>query len=464
MEIKDLLRQREGTRLEFMPNPDVRRLAESVVAFANTDGGTIVLGIDHKGRVHTDSSDDLGALIEEALQLCEPAFRDEDVPRWQLQETPDGSTVGQLTIRPLSYTVSVEGVEVYTRQAESNVYLPPEIVPVPRGALPFEETPVDEVTLDDLRTDLLDAYKTRRREAGHPSFDSDEELLRSVGAITGDGVPTVAGVLLFCEHPDVPLPQARIRIVHHYGKDEGEATTHIVTTAERYRGRRDIVGPARRMIEDALTYCMRMVGSVQTNGLDRQDKYEYPVQALREAIANAVCHRDYSLRGQQTEIRFYDDHVEIKSPGGLPAHITTENIMEEHYSRNPYLMRALYEWGAVEEMGQGMNVIFESMRRNGRPAPTLYNDPPISFTMTLQNATNRFEREYADRLNERQIRALTYLQSHESITNREYRDMCPEISSSEMARLDLKDLVEEGLLLRIGEKRSTRYVLKRVNE
>jgi len=458
MDILELLKREEGSRLEFMPEVDVRRLAQSIVAFANTDGGTILLGIDHRGRVHNENAD-LGAVIQEALSLCQPAFRDEDVPEWQFQETPDGSTVGRLTIKPLSYTVSVEGKGVYTRRPEGNVLTESAAILRPRGRLPIEETPVDSVTIDELRSDLLEAYKAKRREGGRPSYDSDEDLLRSIGAIDSEGVPTVAGVLLFCEHPETPLPQARIRIVYQYGKDEDESTSHIVNTTERYRGRKDIAGPARRMIEDALAHCVRMVGSVQTHGVARQDRYEYPIQALREAIANAVCHRDYGLRGQQIEIRFYEDQVEIKSPGGLPAHITLDNILEEHYSRNAHLMRALYEWGAVEEMGQGMNVIFASMQREGHPRPDLVAKP-TSFTIILHNAVNRIEREYGDRFNARQIRALQYLQEHESITNREYRELCPEIQS-EMARLDLKKLVDERMLIRLGDKRATRYILKK---
>jgi ATP-dependent DNA helicase RecG len=155
----------------------------------------------------------------------------------------------------------------------------------------------------------------------------------------------------------------------------------------------------------------------------------------------------------------FDDRLEISSPGGLPGHITLDNIVEEHYSRNPRIVSGLFEWGYIEELGLGIDRMIEDMVQAGHPAPT-FRASPYSFSVTLRNVrTPRIEPRWDLPMNERQMRALQYLQEHDRITNRDHRELCPGISA-ETARLDLSDLVEKGVLLRIGDKKGTHYILK----
>jgi ATP-dependent DNA helicase RecG len=192
--------------------------------------------------------------------------------------------------------------------------------------------------------------------------------------------------------------------------------------------------------------------------LQRQERYEYPLGAVREALVNAICHRDYAVIGQRVEVRLFDDHMEILSPGGLPGHVTISNLRDEHYSRNPRLVRGLYYWGFIEELGQGIDIIYEAMQMDHHPAPE-FRDTGRSFSVTLRNAVDSIELEYGDQLNARQIHALRHLMDHDRITNGQYRGLCPDVST-ETLRLDLRDLVEKGILLKIGDKRGTYYVRK----
>ena len=173
---------------------------------------------------------------------------------------------------------------------------------------------------------------------------------------------------------------------------------------------------------------------------------------------NAICHRDYSIQGQRVEVRLFDDRMEIMSPGGLPGHITVDNLRDEHYSRNPRLVRGLYYWGYIEELGQGVDIIYAAMEREHHPPPE-FRDSGRGFTVVLSNAVDEVQLEFADQLNERQVRALRFLAQNERITNRDYRDLCVDVSA-ETLRLDLRDLVEKGILLKIGDKRGTYYVRK----
>ncbi|MGW8318168.1 MAG: ATP-binding protein, partial [Candidatus Promineifilaceae bacterium] len=165
------------------------------------------------------------------------------------------------------------------------------------------------------------------------------------------------------------------------------------------------------------------------------------------------------LRGRRIEVRMYSDRMEVISPGGLPGYITVDNIVEEHFSRNPRLVNGLFQWGYIEELGLGIDRMIEEMVQAGHPPPD-FRATPHSFTVTLFNVRERAAvPRWTRSMNERQAKALNYVRENGSITNREYQRLCSDVSA-ETLRLDLVDLVERGLLLKIGSKKGTYYILK----
>jgi ATP-dependent DNA helicase RecG len=156
----------------------------------------------------------------------------------------------------------------------------------------------------------------------------------------------------------------------------------------------------------------------------------------------------------------YTDRLEIISPGGLPAYITVDNIVDEHYSRNPRVVNGLYQWGYIEELGLGVDRMIEDMVAAGHPPP-VFDAQSHRFTVKLFNRKDptKVIPQWEQNMNERQIKAMQFIQANGSITNRDYRDLCSHVGP-ESLRLDLADLVEKGLLLKIGDKRGTRYILK----
>jgi ATP-dependent DNA helicase RecG len=180
---------------------------------------------------------------------------------------------------------------------------------------------------------------------------------------------------------------------------------------------------------------------------------------VREALVNAICHRDYRLRGRRIEIRKFADRLEIISPGGLPGFITLDNIVDEHFSRNPRLVAGLYNWGYIEELGLGVDLGGRRIIKKGHPPPS-FKERTYSFAVSLSNVRERPPSPRWERtMNERQAKALAYIRENGRITNREYRHICPNVSP-ETLRLDLVDLVERGLLLKVGAKKGTYYILK----
>jgi ATP-dependent DNA helicase RecG len=321
----------------------------------------------------------------------------------------------------------------------------------------FESEPAPGATLVDLDKHVLDEYMRLRQErGGRPIRGNIQEHLVEIGAMLEDGTPTVAGMLLFGKHPQAFLPQSGIIFVKFLGADargrDGLAG---------YGRRVELDGPLAHMVERAWHIVMEetRVEAVVT-GLRRQEMPEYPRFAVREALVNAVCHRDYRLSGRRVEVRLYSDRLEVISPGGLPGYITLDNIVEEHFSRNPRIVAGLFQWGYIEELGLGIDRMIEEMLEHGHAAP-VFEAKPYAFTVRLHNTRERAPatQHWLPNMNERQIKAMTFIEENGRITNRDYRQLCADVNP-ETLRLDLVDLVDKGLLLKIGDKKGTYYILK----
>jgi ATP-dependent DNA helicase RecG len=453
-----LLSSGPGPMLEFMLEPDAGKLAEQIVAFANSVGGTVVVGMNDQGHISPDVCEYLEPILARAVQMCMPRFPAEELLRCH-HEQVSGGQITTITVEHSPYRLSVEGRGVFVRSGKLNIHLSPEQVAkdeVDRVVRNFEDEVIPGASLGDLDEALVEEYQ-RKRTARGPRGETltHQELLRDAGAVSAQEAPTTVGLLLFGRNPQRFLPQARIVLVRYKGTNVHEAAIG----SERYARRVDVEGPLARQVERAWEVLFEEINQESTvSGLERKEKFVYPPQAVREALVNAICHRDYGVSGQYVEIRLFDDRMEIMSPGGLPGHITLDNILDEHYSRNPRLVRGLFYWGYIEELGQGVDIIYGAMRREHHPDPE-FRDTGRNFTVILHNRVDWVAAEYGADINPRQMKVLRFLEKNDRITNSQYRDLSPDVTS-ETLRLDLRDLVEKGLLLKIGDKKGTYYVRK----
>lgn len=447
-----------GPHTEYMPEPDAERLAETLVAFANADGGTVLLGIDEQGQPAPGLlGDQMEDALRAALVACRPPIRTE----WEQIETPWGTAAAIHVPRSSELHALADG-RVLIRSGQENRPLSGDQVrqlATGKSSGDFEMEEVPGAELADLDQDVIKDYINRREEKqGRQIKQPLERLLRQIGALTAEGKPTVAGVLLFGLEPQYFLPQATLTFVRFSGVDlRGQGGL------PGYTRRDEITGPLAQVIERAYAITMQeMRKGAVVKDLRREDRTEYPPVAVREALVNAVCHRDYRLAGRRIEMRMFDDRLEVHSPGGLPGYITIDNIVEEHFSRNPRIVNGLYHWNYIEELGLGIDKMIESMVQAGHPQPT-FRATPHSFTVTLENARVHMPptgaASWESSMNERQLRALQYIRDHGRITSREYQDLCPDVTS-ETLRLDMVDLTERGVVMKIGVKRGTYYILK----
>ena len=451
----DLHDQRPGQMLAFMPEPEVELLAETLVAFANSDGGTILIGVEETGQV-TDQvyEDEVEVALQAAVQECRPPVE----ARWHRAGAEENLAFAIVVARSPELHSLADG-RVMVRAGVANRPLSGDQIrqlAATKSTGDFEEEMAPGARREDFDDEVITEFIAKWEERQHREWTrSEDDLLLEVGALNDNGRPTVAGVLLFARNPQAFLPQSGLTFVKFVGKlPRGEAGQ------PGYGRREEIGGPLARIIQrtwEVMGEEMR-IGAVVT-GLEREERTEYPVAAVREALVNAIAHRDYRLGGRRIEVRMFTDRMEITSPGGLPGFITVDNIIEEHFSRNPRIVSSLYQWGYIEELGLGVDLMIEEMVRAGHPPPR-FKDAPYSFTVTLYNARERAPvPSWTHTMNERQAKALSYVQEHGRITNREYRTLCPDVSA-ETLRLDLVDLVERGVLLKIGAKKGTYYILK----
>jgi ATP-dependent DNA helicase RecG len=396
--------------------------------------------------------------LEESLMAAQAQCRPPVEVGWEQVETPRGAVIA-IRVPRSSELHSLADGRVLIRTGRDNKPLTGQEVrqlAATKSAGDYEIEPVLAASVDDLDSEILQEHLTKRQErGGGPLNQALPEFLQEIGASDEQGRPTVAGLLLFGQRPQARLPQSGLVFVRFVGT-EPRGSDGLAG----YGRREEIGGPLARIIERAwqVVWEEMRVGAV-VKGLVREEQTEYPPFAVREALVNAVCHRDYRLRGRRIEVRMFFDRLEVISPGGLPGYITLDNIVDEHFSRNPRIVAGLFQWGYIEELGLGIDRMIEEMLRNGRRAPE-FRATPYSFTVTLHNLRERqVVADWERSMNERQLRALQYLQDHDSITNREYRELAPSVSA-ETIRLDLVDLAKRGLILKVGAKRGTYYILK----
>jgi ATP-dependent DNA helicase RecG len=448
--LSQLLRKGEGARVAILPGPDVASLSETLVALANSDGGTILVGIDPNGRPTGGiTPEEMEGVLRAAEMRCEPPVK----VSWEQNELPGGLVIAIQVARGLELH-SLDDGRVLMRQGAENRLLGGEAISQLASSKEggsFEEQEVAGATRDDdWDREILDEYLRKREERGAARTTGLPRLLFEIGATTAAGAPTVAGMLLFGRRPQTFLPQSGIVFVKFAGTE--------------MRGESGLAGYGRReearMAERAwnVVWEEMRVGAV-VNNLAREESQAYPRFAVREALVNAICHRDYRLSGRRVEIRMFDDRLEVISPGGLPGYITVDNIVDEHFSRNPRIVNGLFHWGYIEELGLGIDRMIEEMVDAGQPPPT-FRATPYSFTVILEaRKVGAAAYQWERRMNERQTKAVSFVKENGSITNREYRTLCPHVSA-ETLRLDLSDLVDKGVLLKIGAKKGTYYILK----
>ncbi|HFU4146059.1 TPA: ATP-binding protein, partial [Streptococcus pyogenes] len=375
-------------------------LLRHLIAFANADGGKLVIGIEDEkqGNIITGFKDGHAYPIEDFKKI-DREMRDtplaltfEEIPVVNVKGEDDHILIISVELSS-SRVISAPNDEVYLRQGDESVKLSYEQriqLNYDRGQRFFEDEIVPDASLDDIDEALVDEYKSK--------FDSSdrttEEILKARRLMIG-GKLTKAAILLFGKYPSSFFPQARVRFLRFDGVNMGTGSQFNVVKEVTFED------PLPTLITKVRDFVRTQLREFQYLDVDGKFKTlpEYPEFAWFEGIVNAVTHRNYSIFGDYIRVMMFDDRLEIHSPGKLPNIVTVENIKHERFSRNPRIARTLTEFGWVREMNEGVKRIYSEMESYFLHEPK-YTEPGNKVVLTLENNFMSRQLRVADRIHE----------------------------------------------------------------
>ncbi|MCL4506810.1 MAG: transcriptional regulator [Chloroflexi bacterium] len=454
-DLKKLYDAGPGPRIDIM-NPaaaTTERIARSLVSLANAHGGVLIIPvIDARGRSPVEP-DEIRDRAYKAALTTEPHLI---IPLpYLLQPKPDEPAVALAIEIPggLPHAYSLDGrflgrngsrIAPLTARGLRELLLT-------RSEGTWEAHSPSGCSRDDLDWAKIGAYAGNVVNMGEPTV---EDLLLRRGCVIRQGKrlrPTYAGLLLFGKQPQRWVRGAEVLAVRFSGGNMDDVfvrQTISNTLPEQIRR-------AELFVNENVTPQSRIAG------WQRTEQAPYPPGVLREAVVNAIAHRDYRATGGQIHILIFNDRVEVRSPGRLPGHVTLKNLMNERYSRNEAIVQVLADMGFIERLGYGIDRMVRTMKDRGHQPPK-FEETDAGFMVTLyakSEASADQNSVHAPAQNARIEKMLAFIKESGRITNRDYQELCPDVSAESLRR-DFVDMVERGVIMRIGDKRGTYYILK----
>lgn len=457
---------------------------ETLSAFANTKGGVLILGLDEKSGFRAVGVSDAAKLVADLGSWCsefEPPIR--AVITTRTFESVDLIVAEIPETLPVDKPCHVKSMGVYQgsfiRVGDGDRRMTQyEILALmaSKGQPQEDLEPVPRTSSDDLDVHLANAFlaQLRRHRPYRYADMGDHEALTRMRVLVKDEDGherlSLGGLLALGDYPQEHFPQLMLSFVHY-----PETTGGSMQTGERFLDNVVIEGPIPVMVRDALQALKRnMKRRAIIQGIGRTDVWEYPEVALREALVNALVHRDLAghARGTQVQVAMYPDRLVIQNPGGLFGAVTIDNLEDSPPSaaRNSILMDILQEvpipgigQSVCEKRGSGIQDMLQALRAAHMGPPT-FTDRLSSFKVVFPNHT-LLDSETVDWINglrehgltNSQCIGLALLRFGEALTNPRYRAATG--VDSRVATSELQDLVARELAVQEGVRRSTRYRL-----
>jgi predicted HTH transcriptional regulator len=396
MSILDLISLPESKTLEFketMPNPEA--IAKTACGFANGGGGSIIIGVTDKDKKIIGINErDISDLEEKISNIVYTMV--EPTPAFNTTVLNiEGKLLLKIEIFPgslkpyhLKNKGEVEGT--YIRLGSTNRKADIDTIEELRRRrmnIGFDEIEILEASIDDLVIGNIELYLEKREKARDiPRAVPDTEFLKKIKAVrqqNGTVHPTVAGILLFSNQPDNYIPGAVIKCARFKGNEMDE-----------FIDQRIITGSLFTQAEETIAFFKKNIRrSAKIEGLYRTEEYEYPEKAIREALVNAICHRDYSRRGADIKFAIFDNRIEITSPGGLLPNVSIEDLgTGVSELRNKVIGKILNESGLIEGYGTGVLRIRKYIQEKGLIQPE-FRDNNGFFKAFFFNAKVGYERK-----------------------------------------------------------------------
>lgn len=382
-EIKKIIQNGENSYIEFKEEEiKAKELAEEIVAFSNSEGGMILIGVDDEGNIKGVKDD---KIEETVMNICRNNCIPHIIPLYESIEV-EGKRIAVITVpKGLNKPYYTADHKYYIRVGTTKrIASKEELLRLfeASGSLHFDISPVEGTSIKDLNIDIIRDYFMK-----YNTFDLFEEPEESVERILvnadilkeadGRKLCTVGGLLVFGKNPEKHLPQNGVSFAHFKGN---EITDELID-------KKIITGRIQDIAEQLMVVIKNnmLIPSV-INGLKREDKEEYPMVVMREAIVNSLVHRNYSISGSKIRVLMYDDRIEFRSPGRLPNTVTIEKMkIGVSYARNPFLVKYMENMRYIDQLGRGIPMILKKMKEAGAKEPLLMEQGE-EFVLTIYKA------------------------------------------------------------------------------
>jgi ATP-dependent DNA helicase RecG len=403
-----------------------------ICGFANAQGGTLIIGKDDEGNVVGVKNvkkllEDLPNKITTILGI---------VAAVNLHETPQGDYI-EIVVEPQPNPVNYKG-EYHLRSGSTKQELKGAALDkflLQKYGKKWDSVAIPNVPISELKQETFDFFKERgigsNRLDEKSRNDTPEQLLNNLKLID-EGCLKRAALLLFHPDPEKFVTGAYIKI--GFFRSESD-----LLFQDDIHG--NLFEQVEKTMELLLTKYTRAL--ITYKGLSRIETYEYPKDALREALLNAIAHKDYA-GCTPVQIRVYGDRIKIWNEGQLPENWTVADLLQEHSSRpyNPDIANAFFRCGYVESWGRGIEKMTEQCTAAGLPVPIITNKGSDFWITFRKDIYNTVDLSLLG-LGERQIKAVLYVKEKGKITNSEYQEI--NNCSRNTASSELNDLVNKSI-------------------
>lgn len=448
--LKKIIAEGESVEVELKQSfHSVQDVAKDLSAFANTQGGLLILGVKDDGVIEGVKGD----LDKVQQQISNANSMIHSAPLINVEVlTLEGKKVIVVAVHKADSSVfhSVDGV-IYVRIGSTIQRLEGQSIVEflrNRQILLFDESVEPSAKMDDIDMQKVKAYMEKRGQPTHLENHSLRDFLMSKKLVSmqPDMKLKSAALLFFAKDAQQFYPYTQVKLVRFDGIEPMKVLAY-----------EDAKGNLPQLIDHAVNFVMRFVPKefiIQET--KRKEIPALPEEVAREAVINAVAHRDYFNRNE-TQISVFDDRIEITNPGGLPDGMTKELLGALSIQRNPKIYQLLKDYGYMEGIGSGISKIYTLMQENNLARPEFVTSKDF-FRVILRTKKLEQAKTSVSGLSNRQLKGLEYLKEHGRIKSQAYASMNK--ISVPTAVKDLSQLQKEGLIKKIGKYKGVYYVLK----
>jgi len=461
MDLKKIISQGESETVEFKKSlSESKEIIKTISAFANTKGGRIFVGVSNSGKVISVEigKDTIERLANQITQNTDPKVH----PHIIIEKINDKQVIIVKVKESSDHLILAFG-RPYKRVGKSTLRMGKDeyersILEKHKDKLYFDSQICKEATLADIDKEKIKWFLKKTKAERNLNIDystSSVEALKRLNLLI-DNKPTNTAILMFSKNPQRFFIQSEIRCARFKG----------MKAVKPFIDMKVIDGSIYEQIDQTekfILFNIKKAAWIEPGKIERQEKWEYPPDAIREAIINAIAHRDY-YSSANVHISIFDDRIEIWNPGKLPPPLTLKDLKEEHKSIpvNPSLANLLFLIKYIERWGTGTNDIIKWCREEDLPEP-IFKEVTGGFAVVLRKFQVPENLESLE-LNERQKKAIEYIISQKNrITNNEYRKLFPGITDRTVLN-DLRDMVKKEILVKVGKTKNTFYQFRNNSE